>query len=91
MTEAKKDNNQIPVSLATSNADGETPVLFEANPTNHGLTVEDNTTGSDLSDDIASRDNNGIPVAMAVSEADGVTPVAIYADSSSGALLVDHL
>lgn len=89
MTDAKKDNNGIPVILGTSSTDGETPVLVKADPTAHSIDVDDDTTGTDLSDDIASRDNNGVTVLMAVSESDGVTPTAIYTDPSNGKLLID--
>jgi len=90
MTDTKKDNNQIPALLGTSNADGVTTLPFKANASTHALLADDATTGSDLSGDIAARDNNGIPVAMAVSETDEITPVALYANSSTGALLMDH-
>ncbi len=89
MTQAKKDNNGIPVILGTSNVDGETPTPVKADPTTHSLEVDDDTTGSDLSDDIASRDNNGVTVMMAVSETDGVTPTALYTDPTNGKLLID--
>lgn len=86
--EAKRDNNRIPTILGTLDSDGVTPVLIEVNSVNNGLAVDDNTTGSYISDDIADRDENRVPVMMAVSSVDGVTPVAIYANSS-GELLVD--
>lgn len=87
MTEARKDGNMVPTLLGTLNTDGETPTLIAADPTSHGLEIEDNTTGSDLSDDIASRDNNGEPVLMAVSSSDGITPVAVYANASNQILI----
>lgn len=82
-----KDQNQVDTLLGTSNADGKTPVIIKASPTAHSLATDDNTTGSDLSNDIASRDNNMVPVLIAVSSADGITPVAIYADAN-GQLLI---
>lgn len=88
MTEAKRDANSVTTILATSNADGSTPVPVQANPTDHTLGVDDGTTGSDLSGDVASRDNNYIPVFMGVSSADGVTPCAVYADPATGKLLI---
>lgn len=89
MTQAKKDNNQIPTILGTSNTDGETPILVQVNPANFALSADDDTTGTDLSDDIASRDDNGVTVLMGISSVDGVTPTAIYADSSTGKLLIN--
>lgn len=88
MAEAKRDNNMVPSLLATIDSDGQTPVVILADPSAHGLEINDDTTGSDLSDDIASRDNNYVPVLMAVSEDDGVTPVAVYGNAS-GELLID--
>ncbi len=88
MTNAKKDNNQIPVLLLISNADGTTTLQLKANPTTHALIVDNGTTGSDLSGDTASRDDNGQPVAIAVSNSDGSTPVSLYADSSTGRFLI---
>lgn len=89
MAQARKDQNYVSTRLATSNADGTTPLNLQANPTTHALDVDDGTTGSDLSGDIAARDQNHIPVILAVSEVDGVTPVAVYIDSSTKKLLVD--
>lgn len=86
MANAKYDNNQIPTMLGTSNADGETPILIKADLATNSVLISDNTSGSDLSDDIASRDDNGNPVMMVVST-DGITPIAIYADPTTGALL----
>lgn len=88
MVQAKRDKNGYPTALCTSNADGETPVLLQINPTTHALRAEDDTTGSDLSDNIASRDKNNYPVMMGVSSADGVTPTAIYADPATGLILI---
>ncbi len=88
MAEAKVDNNRITTILGTSNLNGETPLNPLANPSTHVLQTDDASTGSDLSDDIASRDNNMNTVILGVSETDGVTPVAIYVNSS-GQLLID--
>jgi len=86
--EAKKDGNRISTLLGTSNVDGETPIVIQADTTTHVLEVSDGSSGSDLSSDIASRDANRVPVLMGVSETDGETPVAIYADAD-GKLLID--
>ncbi len=89
MTNAKRDNNQIPTVTGTSNADGSTPTLIKVNPTTHVTQIDDGTTGSDLSGDNALRDDNSVPVILGVSEVDGVTPVPIYTDPANGKLLVD--
>jgi hypothetical protein len=88
MAQARKDNNAIPVILGTSNSDGITPVQIKVSTTTHGLMTDDNTTGTDLSGDIASRDDNGFPVLMGVSSTDGITPTAVYADPSTGKILI---
>ena len=87
--EAGRDANRIPVTLVTSNADGITPLMLTVNPVTHAIFIDDNTTGSDLSSDIASRDANRVPVLMGVSSVDGITPVPIYQDPVTGALLTD--
>jgi len=89
MANAVLDENRVPTVLLTSSTDGVTPVQLTANPTTHAVTVDDDTTGSDLSGDIASGDDNFVPVLMALSSADGVTPVAVYGDPVTGALLID--
>lgn len=88
MANAVLDGNHNPTMIGTLSTDGETPTLVKATASNHAVDVSDNTTGSDLSDDVASLDANHFPVLMAVSSADGSTPVAVYVNSS-GELLVD--
>lgn len=88
MADASRDQNTVPTLLAGLESDGVTLVKVEANPTNHGLKVDDDTTGSDFGPTNAPRDNNFVPALMAVSSADGVTPVVVYA-TSSGELLID--
>ncbi len=90
MADASRDQNNVPTLLGALSTDGITPVRVKANPSNHGLEVDDNTTGSDHGVANAVRDSNFVPVLLAVSSADGVTPVEVYADSS-GNLLVDSM
>lgn len=78
MSQAKRDENAVTTLLATDNTDGVTPVLICAEASTHALCVDNGTTGSDLSDDIAGRDQNAVPVLLAVSSVDGVTPVEVY-------------
>ena len=87
MAQARVDNNKVSTLIAASSADGITPVLVEGNTSNHGLSVADGTTGSDLGRTVAVRDDNGRPVFMAVSSADGITPIEIYVDPT-GELLI---
>lgn len=89
MTQAKRDQNNIPTILAVSETDGSTPVDIQAEASNHGVIVEDSTGGSDLTGNNALRDDNGEPTIMAVSEDDGVTPVPLYADPITKALLIN--
>lgn len=89
MTRAVQDNNGIPVAQGVSNADGSTPTSLGVDPTMHGIQIDDNTTGSDLSGDIAHRDDNNQPVLMGVSSADGVTPVEIYIIPTGNKLLIN--
>lgn len=91
MTNAKRDNNHIPVALGTSNADGITPLPVQVDPTLHSVDVDEEQGGSDLSGDEASRDENMVTVIMGVSSDDGITPTSIYIDSVSGKLLINTM
>jgi hypothetical protein len=85
---AKRDQNGIPTLIAALNTDGTTIVNVRVNPTNHGLKVNDDTTGSDFGPVNALRDENSVCIGMGVSSADLVTPVPIYA-TSAGSLLIN--
>ena len=85
MTNAKLDNNSVPVSEGVLNTDGATPKMFEANPTTHVLDVLDGTTGSDFGNDWAARDDNAKTTALATDASGNIIP--LYVDSS-GNLLV---
>lgn len=88
MANAKRDQNFVPTLIAALETDGITPILVKASPTNHGVEVDDDTTGIDHGRSVAVKDANGISVLMAVASDDGVTPIEVYADSS-GNLLID--
>lgn len=85
------DENRIATIQGVSNADGSTMLPVYANPTTHGLKVNQGLAGSDLSGDRASRDQNRKVAFMAVSAVDGVTPVEVYVDSVTNSLLVREL
>jgi hypothetical protein len=87
MSNAKHDQNGIPVLLGALSTDGITPVPIQVTASINALNVSNGTSGSDNGTTNAQRDQNRIPVLIAVSAADGVTPVEIYADSL-GNLLV---
>ncbi len=88
MANAHLDDNHVPSLTAALNTTGTSIVAVKANPSTHGLTVDDNNTGTDHGPAQALFDDNHIPVLMAVSSVDGKTPVVVYADST-GKLLVD--
>ncbi len=87
MPNAQRDENHVPTAIAPLDSDGTTVMRIKVNPTNHGLKIDDASTGSDNGGN-SLRDENHTPVMMGVSSADGVTPVAIYANSD-GEILID--
>lgn len=87
MADASLDQNSVAAKTGALNTDGITPTRIKVNATNHGIVINDGTTGSNNGRTVASRDGNSRPVLLAVSSADGVTPVEVYADST-GALLI---
>jgi len=89
MTNAKRDDNNKPAILAVLNTDGTSVTPVEINPATHGLSVDNDTTGTDQGPARALRDENFGPTMLAVSDVDGVTPVALYVDSN-GKLLIDE-
>lgn len=88
MSNASRDENNVPTLLGGLETDGKTLVRIKADPTSHALSVDDDVTGSDHGPTNAPRDENSVPALMGVSSADGKTPVVIYA-TSAGELLID--
>lgn len=91
MSNAKRDENNVPTLIAVLDTDGETivPVQVTVGGPDPVLAVDDDTTGSDNGpSERALRDENFVTTLIGVSSADGVTPVAVYANSS-GQLLID--
>ena len=88
MANANRDTNNVPTILAVLNSDGASIQKIKLNTSTNGVSVDDNTTGSDLGPSNALRDENFVTTLMAVSSVDGVTPVALYADSA-GKLLIN--
>lgn len=89
MTNAIRDNNNIPALLGVLNTNGTTLVRVQANPSTHTLIVDNASTGSDFGPTgRALRDENNVTTMCATSEIDGVTPVPIYV-TSDGKLLMD--
>lgn len=85
---ARRDNNGVSTMIAFLDSDGTTPTLLKADPTTHGLDVNDGITGSDLGRDNAGHDDNRVTTMIAVSEVDGISPVPLYINAN-GELLVD--
>ncbi len=89
MSNASRDENNVPTLLGGLSTNGITPTRVKVNASTHALKVSDDTTGTDFGPSIAPRDENSVPVLLAVSEVDGETPVVVYADLN-GNLLVDN-
>lgn len=87
MTDTKRDNNGNPVMSAASDADGNTVINIQVNPTSHSVVTDDGSSGSDFPRTTFARDNNQVPLLGGVSSSDGTTPVGLYA-KSTGALKV---
>lgn len=88
MSNAARDENNVPTLVAVLDADGTTVMRLKTNPTTHAVDIADDTTGSDNGPINAARDDNYVTTLIGVSSVDGVTPVPIYADAN-GNLLVD--
>lgn len=89
MANAPIDNNSVRGMLAVLNSDGTTTVPIRANPTTHGLKINNGAGGSDNGPTDAKRDGNFEPNLMALSSDDDGMPVALYVDSD-GILQVDN-
>jgi len=74
---------------ALLNTDGTTITVLVANPSNHGLSVDNNTIGSDNGGTYAHLDENFRPTMFALSSAGDGSFVSLYADSD-GKLLIDE-
>lgn len=68
------------------NTDGVTPTNVKIDPTTHVLDSDDNTTGSDLGNDLADRDDNGRTTLIATDANSAIIPLYV---NSSGQLLID--
>lgn len=88
MTNAKRDENNVPAMLAVLNSDGQTVTPVKANPANKSLKVDNNTTGTDNGPAEALRDENFVTTLLVVSATDGETVVPLYVDAD-GKLLID--
>lgn len=90
MANAKPDENNRPTIICASKNDGVTIVQIKANPVNHGLEIDDGTTGSDNGNNlgVAMLDENSVPVWTALSS-DGLgTVIEVYGDQATGKVLI---
>lgn len=88
MTNAIKDNNNVPTILGVLNTDGATSTVIKADPSTHYLDTSDGSSGSDLGNDSAGRDQNSVTTLSATDSNGNIIP--LYADSS-GNLLINSM
>ncbi len=89
MSNAPLDQNSRPALTCASSADGVTIVPIQANPTNHGLKIDDDTTGSDNGNNSGNAmiDENSRPVLTCMSSTGEI--VEVYGDLATGKILID--
>lgn len=89
MSNAKRDQNNVPTKIGVSNADGITIVLLKITSSTNAMQISDGTSGVDHGTVNAKRDENEVPCLMGVASMNytdpngniyvqGVTPVAVY-------------
>ncbi len=88
MSNASRDQNNVPTMIATLNSDGTTIGRIKVDPSTHALKVSDASTGTDHGTTNAKIDENGVRCMAGVSSVDGTTFTPIYTDSD-GNLLID--
>lgn len=88
---SKKDENGRNSITCASSTNGTDIVIVCANPSNHGLCVDDNTTGSDNGNNggNAMIDENNVAVWYALSSVDGTSLVEVYADPLTNKILIN--
>lgn len=91
MSNAKKDQNGRNTIICASSLDGATIVPVFADPTTHGLKVDDNSTGSDNGNNggNAMLDENSVPVWTALSSTGDGSIVEVYGDIATGKILIN--
>lgn len=90
MSVAKRDQNDVAVSLGVNSSDSTTPLMFKVDPVTGYLLVEDKVDS--LTATAATQckiDQNDVKTKYGVSSVDGVTLVPIRTDSD-GRLLVQY-
>lgn len=90
MTNAPHDGNHVPGLIAALNTDGKTVAPITADPSSHGIMVNDGTTGIDHGPPDAIKDENHVSGMLALSSAGDKKLVSLYA-TSDGSLLIDSM
>lgn len=77
--------------ITASLNDGITVVPVQANPINHGVKMDDNTTGSDNGNNSgnAMLDENTVPVWTALASDGSGKIIEVYGDPATGKLLIN--
>jgi len=90
---AKKDQSGRNTITTASLNDGVTIVPNLADPSNHGLIVDDGVGGTDNGNNLgnAMLDENGVAVWTALSNADDGEIIEVYGDPVTGAVLIDSV
>ncbi len=93
MSNAVHDSNGRSTIICAASTDGVTIVPIKANPMNHGLKIDDNTTGSDNGNNggNAMIDENSVNVWIAESSANDGSIVEVYGDIATGKVLINSL
>ena len=91
MANAPIDGNSRRGIIAASLNDGTTIVPIIADATNHGLFIDDNTTGADNGNNSgnAMLDENSVAVWTALSSDNDGLIIEVYGDPATGRLLIN--
>lgn len=90
MAIAKRDQNDIPVTLGVSSSDGITPIMCRVDSVTGALLVSETTDSLSVTSATKDKiDENDIHTKYGISSVDGVTLVPIRTDSN-GRLLIQY-
>lgn len=92
MANAGTDESRAKSMTAILNTDGSTIEALTANPASHGLSVDDNATGSNNGPMMEKHDDNHVPTLYALSNTGDDTRVPLYASVNGNTvmLMIDH-
>lgn len=92
MANAGTDESRAKSMTALLGTDGFTIEALTGNPASHGLSVDDNTTGSNNGGTIERHDDNHVPTLYALSSAGDGARVPLYASVSGNTvmLMINH-